>query len=47
MAAAAANTEIERLQCDEGFNEEKAHGQVRFDESPQRLYLSTQTDEAS
>jgi MoxR-like ATPase len=35
--AFAANTRIERLQCYEGVNEEKAIG--KFDESLQRLYL--------
>ena len=44
VVAAAANANIERLQCYEGINEEKAIG--RFDESLQRLYLSTQTDGA-
>jgi MoxR-like ATPase len=45
VVAAAANTNIERLQCYEGINEEKAIG--RFDESLQRLYLNTQTNGAS
>ena len=36
----AANTQIERLQCYEGINEEKAIG--KFDESLQRLYLNMQ-----
>lgn len=40
VAAMAAGTEIERLQCYEGINEEKAIG--KFDESLQRLYLETQ-----
>src|SRR5215470_17655250 len=40
VAAIAANTQIERLQCYEGINEEKAIG--KFDESLQRLYLDTQ-----
>jgi MoxR-like ATPase len=40
VVADAANTKIERLQCYEGINEEKAIG--RFDESLQRLYLSSQ-----
>jgi MoxR-like ATPase len=44
VVAAAANANIERLQCYEGINEEKAIG--RFDESLQRLYLSAQTDGA-
>jgi MoxR-like ATPase len=44
VVAAAANANIERLQCYEGINEEKAIG--KFDESLQRLYLSTQTDGA-
>src|SRR5215831_11080054 len=44
VVAVAANTNIERLQCYEGINEEKAIG--RFDESLQRLYLNTQVDEA-
>src|ERR1700758_5087694 len=38
--AQAANTNVERLQCYEGINEEKAIG--KFDESLQRLYLNTQ-----
>jgi MoxR-like ATPase len=40
VAAMAAGTKIERLQCYEGINEEKAIG--KFDESLQRLYLETQ-----
>jgi MoxR-like ATPase len=40
VVAVAANRRIERLQCYEGINEEKAIG--RFDESLQRLYLNTQ-----
>ncbi len=40
VVADAANTNIERLQCYEGINEEKAIG--KFDESLQRLYLNTQ-----
>ena len=40
VVAFAANTQIERLQCYEGINEEKAIG--KFDESLQRLYLDTQ-----
>jgi len=40
VAAIVAGTEIERLQCYEGIDEEKAIG--RFDESLQRLYLNTQ-----
>ena len=40
VVAIAANTQIERLQCYEGINEEKAIG--KFDESLQRLYLDTQ-----
>jgi MoxR-like ATPase len=35
--AAAANTTVERLQCYEGINEEKAIG--KFDESLQRLFV--------
>ena len=35
--AAAANTHVERLQCYEGINEEKAIG--KFDESLQRLFV--------
>jgi MoxR-like ATPase len=45
VVAAAANTNIERLQCYEGINEEKAIG--RFDESLQRLYLTTQVNATS
>jgi energy-coupling factor transporter ATP-binding protein EcfA2 len=37
VVALAADTTIERLQCYEGINEEKAIG--KFDESLQRLYL--------
>ena len=40
VVAIAADTQIERLQCYEGINEEKAIG--KFDESLQRLYLDTQ-----
>lgn len=40
VVAIAANTQIERLQCYEGINEEKAIG--KFDESLQGLYLDTQ-----
>src|SRR5580693_4222369 len=40
VVALAADTTIERLQCYEGINEEKAIG--KFDESLQRLYLNTQ-----
>ena len=40
VVALAAGTGIERLQCYEGINEEKAIG--KFDESLQRLYLNTQ-----
>jgi MoxR-like ATPase len=40
VVAIAANTGIERLQCYEGINEDKAIG--KFDESLQRLYLDTQ-----
>jgi MoxR-like ATPase len=39
--AAAAGTCVERLQCYEGINEEKAIGQ--FDESLQRLFVQHQT----
>ncbi len=38
--AEAAHTRVERLQCYEGINEEKAIG--RFDESLQRLYVQFQ-----
>src|SRR3981189_3178391 len=38
--AQAAGTNVERLQCYEGINEEKAIG--KFDESLQRLFLTTQ-----
>ena len=38
--AAAGNTVVERLQCYEGINEEKAIG--KFDTSLQRLFLETQ-----
>jgi len=44
VVAVAANAKIERLQCYEGINEEKAIG--RFDESLQRLYLNTQANAA-
>jgi MoxR-like ATPase len=40
--AAAAETVIERLQCYDGINEEKAIG--RFDTALQRLFLETQAD---
>lgn len=40
--AAAAETTVERLQCYEGINEEKAIG--KFDESLQTLYLGAQKD---
>jgi MoxR-like ATPase len=40
VVALAADTTIERLQCYEGINEEKAIG--KFDESLQRLYLNAQ-----
>jgi MoxR-like ATPase len=40
VVAIAADTTVERLQCYEGINEEKAIG--KFDESLQRLYLNTQ-----
>jgi MoxR-like ATPase len=39
--AAVADTRVERLQCYEGINEEKAIGQ--FDESLQRLFVQHQT----
>ena len=45
VVAFAANTRVERLQCYEGINEEKAIG--KFDESLQRLYLNTQNGGAS
>ncbi len=45
VVALAADTTIERLQCYEGLNEEKAIG--KFDESLQRLYLNTQGSAAS
>ncbi|HET9182184.1 MAG TPA: MoxR family ATPase, partial [Candidatus Angelobacter sp.] len=38
--AKAMNTKVERLQCYEGINEEKAIG--KFDESLQRLYIQFQ-----
>lgn len=41
--AAAANTTIERLQCYEGINEEKAIG--KFDTGLQKLFLETQADQ--
>src|SRR6266852_4861403 len=41
VVALAAGTTIERLQCYEGLNEEKAIG--KFDESLQRIYLSSQS----
>ena len=40
--AAAAGTDVERLQCYEGITEEKAIG--KFDESLQRLFLEAQKD---
>ena len=40
VVALAGDTTIERLQCYEGINEDKAIG--KFDESLQRLYLNTQ-----
>ena len=40
--AAASDTVIERLQCYEGINEEKAIG--KFDTALQRLFLETQAD---
>jgi MoxR-like ATPase len=40
--AAAGNTVIERLQCYEGINEEKAIG--KFDSALQKLFLETQAD---
>ena len=40
--AAAGNTVIERLQCYEGINEEKAIG--KFDGALQKLFLETQGD---
>src|SRR5260370_15370857 len=40
--AAAAGTNVERLQCYEGITEEKAIG--KFDESLQRLFLETQKE---
>ena len=40
--AAACETLIERLQCYEGINEEKAIG--KFDSALQRLFLETQAD---
>jgi MoxR-like ATPase len=45
VVALAADTTIERLQCYEGLNEEKAIG--KFDESLQRLYVNTQRSTAS
>jgi MoxR-like ATPase len=39
--AASADTQVERLQCYQGINEEKAIGQ--FDESLQRLFVQHQT----
>ena len=45
VVALAADTSIERLQCYEGINEEKAIG--KFDESLQRLFLNTQGSTAS
>ncbi len=40
--AAAGNTVVERLQCYEGINEEKAIG--KFDGALQKLFLDTQAD---
>src|SRR5258706_10139742 len=40
--ASAGNTVIERLQCYEGINEEKAIG--KFDGALQKLFLETQGD---
>jgi MoxR-like ATPase len=40
--AAAGNTVIERLQCYEGINEEKAIG--KFDSALQKLFLETQAE---
>ncbi len=40
--AAAGDTSIERLQCYEGINEEKAIG--KFDSALQKLFLETQAD---
>ncbi|HEV2416524.1 MAG TPA: MoxR family ATPase [Terriglobia bacterium] len=40
--AEAARTTVERLQCYEGINEEKAIG--RFDEGLQKLFLETQAE---
>lgn len=40
VIALAANTHLERLQCYDGVNEEKAIG--KFDESLQKLFLTTQ-----
>src|SRR5204863_5826423 len=40
--AAAGNTVIERLQCYEGINEEKAIG--KFDSALQKLFLETHAD---
>src|SRR5258708_40167586 len=45
VGALAADTTIERRQCYEGLNEEKAIG--KFDETLQRLYLNTQGRTAS
>src|ERR1700740_1792104 len=45
VVAVAADTQIERLQCYEGINDEKAIG--KFDESLQRLYLETQRNSSS
>jgi hypothetical protein len=41
--AAAGDTVIERLQCYEGINEEKAIG--KFDSALQKLFLETQADQ--
>src|SRR5208337_5091625 len=43
--AEAANTRVERLQCYEGINEEKAIG--RFDESLQRLCVELRSKSAA
>jgi MoxR-like ATPase len=45
VVALAAHTTIERLQCYQGINEEKAIG--KFDESLQRLYLNAQGNTAA
>src|SRR5258708_7784996 len=43
--AAAAGTTVERLQCYEGINDEKAIG--KFDESMQRLFIDIHSRSAS